>query len=466
MAVDGLKKALRVRHLIMLSVGGTIASGFFLASGAAISVAGPGVIITYAVAGFITLLVMASLAELSVQKPVSGSFAIYAQDTMGPWAGFLTGWNYWLAWIMGAAAESIAAGTFIHAFYHSIPVWLVAFVMVSFEGTINIVGVLLMGEYEFVISSIKLIALGLFVIVGFAAIFGIGVSHPLGFHNLTAHGGFFPSGFKGIYASLLTVFFAYVGIELVGVTAEESVHPERDVPRALIWTVVIIAGLFILGTVALLGVLPWQHAGVASSPFVDALKVLNWSPTALAIFNFTIVLASLSSIDGGIYTASRMLFAMSREGYFPKRLSEIHPKRHTPTLAIIVTSVVIFVGAIVAVIAPTFAYTWIFGLATFGWMWAWFMIGLSHIKYRNRMTKEEVKRLKWRMPGYPVGPILIMIATAGAIVGQFFVPGGWVVNVAGTIWIAISLGYYFAYGRKSAIAKQLPDVVALDGEGF
>src|SRR5437764_12401296 len=168
-----LRRALRVRHLVMLAVGGTIASGFLLFSASAIGIAGPAVIISYVIAGVITIAVMACLAELCVMKPVSGSFATYARDTMGPLAGFLTGWNYWLAWVMGAATESVAAGTYFHTFRPEIPIWIVAGIIVAIEMVVNLVGVLFMGEYEFTLSMIKTIVLALFVLVGIAAILGI-----------------------------------------------------------------------------------------------------------------------------------------------------------------------------------------------------------------------------------------------------------------------------------------------------
>src|SRR5438105_9109444 len=172
-----LHRRLRLRHLIMLSVGGTIASGFFLCLGQAIGIAGPAVVITFAIVGVVRLAVMAGLAELSVNSPVAavaGSFAIYARDTMGSLGGFLTGWNYWLAWVMGAATESVAAGTYFHTFRPEIPIWIVAGIIVAIEMIVNLVGVLFMGEYEFTLSMIMTVVLALFVLLGIAAILFIG----------------------------------------------------------------------------------------------------------------------------------------------------------------------------------------------------------------------------------------------------------------------------------------------------
>ena len=260
-----LRRALRVRHLVMLSVGGTIASGFLLFAGSAIGIAGPAVIISYVIAGIITVAVMACLAELCVVKPVSASFATYARDTMGPLAGFMTGWNYWLAWVMGAATESVAAGTYFHSFYSFAPIWLVAAIIIALEMAINLVGVLFMGEYEFILSTIKVVALAAFILIGICAILGIGF-HSEGVAQLTANHGFFPKGTSVVFTALLTVFFAYVGIELVGVTAEESVNPARDVPRALFYTVGIVVVLFVVGIFVLMAILPWARLARARAP--------------------------------------------------------------------------------------------------------------------------------------------------------------------------------------------------------
>src|SRR5438270_820142 len=451
-----LKRRLHVRHLIMLSVGGTIASGFFLFSGSAINIAGPAVVLAYAIAGVISLAVMACLAEMSVTRRVAGSFAIFAQETIGHLSGFLTGWNYWLAWVLGAATESVAAGTYFHVFVPSVPIWVVAGVITLIEMIVNLVGVLFMGEYEFILSSIKLVGLALFIVIGGVAIFTSSL-HTIGLSGYTGSGGFFPNGVGAVGAALLPVFFAYVGIELVGVTAEESVHPERDVPRSLIWTAVIVAVLFILASLVLLGVISWTKAGTSSSPFVDGFNAMNLTAIG-AVFNWIVILASLSSVDGGLYTASRMMFAISREGYLPKVLSKTHPTRKTPNAAIFVTSLCIFIGAVLAYFFPTSAYIFVASLSSFGFLYAWLMISISQPLYRIQKGAEYVRNLKWKTPLYPLTPIVAIIAVLAALIGQFFAPGSTVIGpislpgtggvvVIGILWTLIWAAYYLLIAR-------------------
>ena len=453
-----LRRALRVRHLVMLSVGGTIASGFLLFAGSAIGIAGPAVIVSYVIAGIITIAVMACLAELCVQKPVSASFATYARDTMGPLAGFLTGWNYWLAWVMGAATESVAAGTYFHSFYSFAPIWIVAAIIIAIEMTINLVGVLFMGEYEFILSTIKVVALSAFILIGACAILGIGF-HSHGVTQLTANGGFFPKGSGVVLTALLTVFFAYVGIELVGVTAEESVNPARDVPRALFWTVLIVVVLFVLGIFILMAISPWASASTSSSPFVDAIKSLK-IPVIASVFNWIIISASVSSVDGALYTASRMLFTQAREGNFPRQLAQTNPRRKVPTPAIAISASCMFIGAVLAYFFPASAYIFVASLSTFGFLFAWLMIAASQPLYRLRNGGEWVRNLKWKTPLYPLTPIIAIITVVGALIGQFFtggsgyklgpvtIPGGGIAIVVGVIWTIVWSVYYLAFARR------------------
>ncbi|HKC75951.1 MAG TPA: amino acid permease [Chloroflexota bacterium] len=455
-----LHRRLRLRHLIMLSVGGTIASGFFLFIGQAIGIAGPAVVITFAIVGIVSLAVMACLAELSVNSPVAavaGSFAIYVRDTMGALGGFLTGWNYWLAWVMGAATESVAAGTYFHTFRPEIPIWIVAGIIVAIEMVVNLVGVLFMGEYEFTLSMIKTIVLALFVLVGIAAILGIGF-HATGVSAYTAHGGFAPKGFGAVFAALFTVFFAYVGIELVGIGAEETVHPERDVPRALMWTAALVAALFVVGSMVLMAIVPWTRAATTSiSPFVDALNALH-VPVIATIFNWVVIIASLSSVDGGLYTASRMLFALAREGYFPATMARTQAERKVPTPSILITSLCIFVGAVLAFFNPGNAYVFVASLSSFGFLYAWLMIPLAQVLYRRQRGESYVRALHWRVPLYPLTPLVAIVAVLVAFGGQFFfgsgtsigpitIPGSGLTVVVGIVWTIVWALYYLAIGR-------------------
>lgn len=452
-----LKHSLGIPHLVALAVGGCIASGFLLFIGQGIAIAGPAVLISFVLGGVILIAVIACLTEMVIARP-RASFASYADEAMGPLAGFLTGWNYWLAWVMGVATESVAAGTYLHVLASGIPVWLTAFVVIAFEMLINIIGVLLMGNYEVVLTTIKTLGLLAFIVVGIIAILGLGVPDR-SFTQLTSDGGFFPKGVGAIFAALLTVLFAYVGIELVSVAAEESRDPARDVPRAAFLSSFAAIGIFLVSGVALLVLLPWGKAGTSGSPFVDALNGLGLG-TLAEILGWIVIIASISSVDGGLYTASRMLYGMSREGHFPAALAKTHPTRRTPTLATIVTSACAFIGALLAYFFPDTAYIFVASLASFGFLFAWLMISLSQPILRHRRERSAAAPLSWQTPLYPLTPIFAAGMVLTALVGQFFtggsgtkfgpftIPGFGIAVVVGLIWTAVWTLYYLLFARR------------------
>ncbi len=440
----------------MLSVGGTIASGFLLASGGAIKLAGPAVVITYIIGGGVSIGVMACLAEISIRGATASGFAKYAEETMGPLMGFLTGWTYWLAWVAGPAAEALAVATFASylAPFHHVPIWLMAFIVITVDLAINFAGVLAMGNYEFVLSSIKVAALIIFFFLCMFAVFGIG-SPALGTTVLLGHGGFLPLGAAGLFTSFLLVFYAYTGIELVSVAAEESVNPVRDVPRALMGTALLVTLIFVGCSIAMVSVVSWHTLGVSSSPLVDAMTAIHQNVFA-TLLTIAIIIASITGIDAGIYTGSRMLFALSRDSYFPSGGARINAKRQVPTMALIITGLGLYVGVVADVLSPTLAYILLGSLGTLAFLWVWLMIPIMQIIYRLRMTKEEVRNMKWRLPLFPLIPILCIILILVAMIAPIFqsTPGlgpidaGALPVVAGAGWILIWTAYYFLVGRR------------------
>jgi AAT family amino acid transporter len=391
-----------------------------------------------------------------VQGQTAGGFAIYAQERLGPWAGFITGWNYWLAWAAGMGAEGIAVGTYVHSLstFQSVPIWLIAFIVVGADFGINLVGVLTMGNYEFILSTIKIVALIVFAIACLAAVTGV-AGHSAGLGILTGSGGLFPTGIHGLFNSFLIVFFAFTGVEMINISAEESVKPERDVPRALIGTAAGVMVLFIAAVLALASAIPWNQVGTSSSPFYDGLQALHF-PLLANLMVIAIIISSISALDTGLYASSRMLFALSREGYFPKSMSKTHPTRQVPVGALLVCGACIFAGVLLDIVTPSYAFIFLGSLATLGFMWAYVLIPILQMLYRRSLTKEEVKTLRWRVPGYPVTPVICVAMVLVAIVAPIFQnqPGIFGINagllpvVAGAIWMTVWSIYYAVVGRR------------------
>ncbi len=423
----------------MLSIGGVIGAGYFLGAGAAIKMAGPAVILSYLLGGVIAISVMLLLAEMSVAMPVAGAFQHYAKLAINPWAGFITGWTYWLAFLIGPASEAIAAATFLNLWFPGVPVWLFCLIIAILITVINLIGVHFFGEVEFWLSLIKVIALSLFIIIGLIVL-GFHTSSNVSIINYTGHGGFMPHGFSGVMAAMLIVFLSYGGTEAIATAAEESENPVRDIPVALKSSVVRIILIYIISITVLIGVLPWNKAGISSSPYVDAFMILC-GPTAGHLMNFVVLVAALSCIDAGIYATSRMLFSLAREGYFPKQLTQLNSKSKSPTLAILCSSLVLLLAVICAIITPR-AYTILASLSGLGFLFTWLMIALSQPGIRRVIERSTPEKLLYKAPFNPYLQKFTVFLLIIILIGQIFVDGG-ITLLAGGCWLLFASMYYY-----------------------
>lgn len=267
-----LKRGMESRHLQMISLGGVIGTGLFLSSGYTIQQAGPiGTILAYSIGALIVYLVMLTLGELSVAMPVTGSFHVYAEKFIGPGTGFVIAIQYWLTWTVALGSEFTAAGLLMQRWFPDSPTWVWSAACIILIFTLNALSVRLFAEAEFWFASIKVFAICAFIVIGSLAIFGVipvaGYQHAPMFVNLIKDG-VFPNGFMPVFATILTVNFAFSGTELIGVTAGETRDPQTAVPKAIhttLWRLV----LFFIGSITVMcALIPWRKAGVGESPFV------------------------------------------------------------------------------------------------------------------------------------------------------------------------------------------------------
>ena len=311
-----LQKGLRQRHMTMISLGGVIGAGLFVGSGAVMNQTGPAAILSYLGAGLLVVLVMRMLGEMAVANPKVGSFMEYCREALGPWAGFAVGWLYWYFWAIVLAIEAVAGAEILQNWLPDIPIWVMSLVLMSALTATNLWSVRSFGEFEFWFASIKVAAIIVFIAIGAGYLLGIGGDSP-GLSNLTAHGGFFPEGGITVLSGIVVVIFAFVGAEIVTIAAAESDEPERAVARAtnaVIWRVLV---FYVLAIAFVVAVLPWNDAKLGNSPFIAALDTIG-IPGAADIMNAIVVTAVLSCLNSGIYTGSRMLFALARRGDAPQ----------------------------------------------------------------------------------------------------------------------------------------------------
>jgi len=320
-----LSRNLKNRHIQLIAIGGTIGVGLFLGSAKAIHNAGPGLLLAYAAGGVAIFFIMRALGELLTYRPVAGSFATYADEFCGPFAGFVTGWSYWFMWILTAMAELTAIGIYVRYWLPEVPQWLPALIaLVVLYGT-NLLAVRVFGELEFwfalikVVTIVALIAVGFFVIVFHAGELGATAS----FSNLWTHGGFLPFGIGGVLLTLQIVMFAYSGVELIGVTAGEAENPAVVLPRATNGITARILIFYLGALIIIMALVPWTQLSPSVSPFVFVFGKLG-VPGAAAIINLVVITAATSSCNSGLFSTGRMLWSLAQRGQAPRAFATLN----------------------------------------------------------------------------------------------------------------------------------------------
>ncbi|PXA99599.1 proline-specific permease ProY [Nostoc sp. 3335mG] len=390
------------RHVQLIAIGGAIGVGLFLGSGSAIAKSGPGLIAAYAVGGIAIFFIMRALGELLTYRPVAGSFASYAEEFVGPFAGFVTGWSYWFMWVVVGMAELTAIGVYFHFWFPHLPQWIPALTALAGMYAVNLVAVKLFGEFEFWFALIKVVAIVAMMAIGLVIIcFGYGELGPTAsFSNLWAHGGIFPTGVLGVVLTLQIVMFAYQGVELIGVTAGEAANPERELPRAINGVIYRILIFYIGALVILMALLPWDQFVPGASPFVLVFEKVG-IPAAGGIINFVVITAAASSCNSGVFSTGRMLHALAQYGQAPKMFGRVS-KRHVPANAISASAAVMLIGVALNYFMPGRVFEWLTSVSVIGGLWTWGVIMFAHLRYRQEVVAGRVPASPFRMPGGPI----------------------------------------------------------------
>src|SRR6266850_2148959 len=338
-----LTRSLKSRHIQLIALGGTIGVGLFLGSANAIHKAGPGLLMSYAIGGVAIFFIMRALGELLTYRPVAGSFASYAEEFVGPFAGFVTGWSYWFMWVVTAMAELTAIGIYVHFWLPDVPQWLPGLCALALLYGTNLLAVRIYGELEFWFALLKVITIVGLILAGLAVIvFKLCALGPTAsFSNLWSHQGFMPFGLLGVLLTLQIVMFAYQGVELIGVTAGEAENPTVVLPRATNSIIYRILLFYIGALVIIMSLVPWNELSPDMSPFVlmfDRMGV----PGAANIINVVVITAAASSCNGGIFSTGRMLYSLALNGQAPKAFGQLN-KRHVPAVGIHASAAVMLI---------------------------------------------------------------------------------------------------------------------------
>jgi L-asparagine transporter-like permease len=427
----------------MLAIGGAIGVGLFLGSSVTIRLAGPGVIVTYLIGALIAMIVAYSLAEMAVVQPVAGSFGVYAQTYLSPWAGFSVRATYALVQIIAIGAEVTAVAIYFAFWFPAVPQWMWVVAVSMCLVAVNTLQVGRFGEFEYWFALIKVVAIIVFIVLGLALIIGLGPAPAIGLSNLTAHGGFLPFGWKGVWLALTLAITSYMGVEVIAVTAGEAQDPAKSIPRAMRTIVFRLVIFYVLAIGIMLAMTPWNQTGsdLTGSPFVRALSIAR-IPFAAGIMNLVVITAALSSANTNLYLTTRMLFSLSRGRYAPRWLGLLSGNG-VPRRALAVSTAGMIAAILLAVYAPSRAFLMLYGVAVAGMFFVWIVILLTHIAFRRAVGPERVAQLPMRLRFFPYSSALGIAALLGIAASTFYVDGlQYTVPAFVPFLLLISLAYW------------------------
>lgn len=404
---SGLRHQLSAGQMTMVAVGGSIGTGLLLGTAAAIELAGPAVILSFVLAAFISWTVSLALGELASMHPAAGSFGVYGDLYLNDWAGFISRAGYWAAIAVSIGAEMVASATYMKLWFPGVPaiVWVAIFSI--FLLSTNLLSVHSYGRFEFWFAMIKVAVIAAFVILGSLLLLGGRAAA-----QYTTHGGFFPLGHAAPLLAITFAIYTFGGVEFVAVTSGESTSAQ-EVSRAVRMTFLALTFLYLGAITILVGIMPWNRAGVTESPFVTVFRSVSL-PGAAHVMNFVVLTAALSGANAALYISSRMLFSLGRTGWAPRLFGHLS-RTGAPTYALLASSYGIIVALVLERWAAAKAFEYILRGAFSGMLLSWIVSLAAHISFR-RLTASNAAYLPMRSPlgvwGSVIGLVVVLASVA------------------------------------------------------
>ncbi|MEO3945821.1 amino acid permease [Gorillibacterium sp. CAU 1737] len=448
MAQQELKRELENRHVQLIAIGGTIGTGLFLGSGKAIQQAGPSIIFAYLIVGIAVFFVMRALGELLLSKAGYQSFTDIAEDYLGPRVAFVTGWTYWFCWIMTAMADVIAVGIYIQ-YWFDIPQWVPELICLIILLGLNLLTVKNFGELEFwfalikVVTILALIAIGIvLLIIGFKT--GAGT---VSVTNIWKHGGLFPNGVSGFLLSFQMVVFAFVGVELVGVSAAETSDPEKNIPSAINKIPMRILFFYVGAIVALLCINPWTELSPGESPFVKTFALVG-IPIAAGIINFVVLTSAASACNSGMFSTSRILYNLGKKDQAPAPFARLN-KNHVPKNGLLVSTLVLSAGALLSKLIPEQAFGIVTTISAICFIWVWGVVLVSHIRYKKTQPNLQAAS-KFKAPFTPFVNYAVLVLFAAILVIMLIAEETRPALLLTPLWFILLFALSYSNRRKEA----------------
>ncbi|WP_394276089.1 amino acid permease [Luteococcus sp.] len=407
---EHLQRSLSNRHIQLIAIGGAFGTGLFMGSGKTVHAAGPSLLLVYLIIGVMLFFVMRAMGELLLHNLDYKSFQDFSAEMLGPWAGFFTGWTYWLCWVVTGMADVIAISGYWDYWVHD-KFWAMALAVLVMVGLLglNLLTVKLFGELEFWFALIKVVAIIGLIAAGIIMIttrFTSPSGNVASISNLWSHGGFFPTGTKGFFAAFQIAVFAFVGIELVGTTSAETKDPEKTLPKAINSIPIRVVLFYVASLAVIMCVTPWDEVNPAVSPFVNIFGLLGFAAAA-SMMNFVVLTSASSSCNSGIYSTSRMLYGLAHRGMSPKRFGKL--SGNGVPVAGLVVSVTLILSVIGLMVNDSImaAFTVVTTISAVLFIFIWSMILFSYMTYLKRHPEAHA-RSSYKMPGARFMPQVVL----------------------------------------------------------
>ncbi|RLZ07440.1 amino acid permease [Acinetobacter sp. 2JN-4] len=453
-APNDLQRKLSNRHLQMIAIGGAIGTGLFMGSGKTISLAGPSILFIYIIIGTMFFFLMRGLGELLLANLQYKSFVDMAHDLIGPWAGYYIGWTYWLGWVLVGIADLAAVINYLGFWlpegisFTPMGQALISAGCVLFVLGLNLLTVRLFGEIEFWFALIKILAiLGLIGVGGYMIFshFQAPEGAVASLSNVWSHGGMFPKGLDGFLAGFQIAVFAFVGVELVGTTAAETKDPHKNLPKAINAIPIRIILFYVLALLVVMAVTPWDSIRADKSPFVELFMNAGIVTSAI-IMNLVVLSSVMSSMNSGVFSTSRMLFGLSKDGQAPAALGRLS-KKAVPANGLFFSCVFIMGGAVLQYFVPNTleAFTLASALCVILFISVWSLIMVCYIRYR-KLRPELHLQSNFKMPGGVWMSYLVIAFLLFALVILALEPDTLKALYVSPVWLLIlAVTYQFVY---------------------
>lgn len=443
---QGLQRRLSSGQMSMIAIGGAIGTGLFMGSGFAIGFAGPSVLVSYAIGAVIALLLMGCLAEMTVAHPTSGSFGAYAGYYVTPWAGFMVRYAYWASIVLAVGTEVTAVALYMQYWFPQSPAWVWIVLFSAALIAVNALSVNVFGLIEYWFSTIKIVAIVGFILLGAWIVYGAPAESQIGLRNYVEHGGFFPKGYWGTWVAVIVSIFSYLSIEMIAVAAGEAKEPEKAITHAFRAAMLRLVVFYLLTLALMLAILPWTAAGTDKSPFVLVMEAIHIAG-APAIINFVVLVAALSAMNSQLYITTRMMFSLSRAGYASPALGKLSG-RGVPVRALALSCIGIAVAAALSILYPKASFSLMMSVSMFGAMFTWLMIFVTHYCFRRRWDGAGGRPLAFRMWGFPWLTLLGAGLMLAIMVTTYFTDEFKATLLTGIPFVAVLSGIYFIWYRK------------------